>query len=156
MARSEKELRVGKIRAGTVIDHITPGRAFAVLKILGITGEEGDVVSALMNVPSKKHGKKDVIKVENRELTEKEVNKIALAAPNATISIIKNFRVSEKRRVQLPGVIHGIIKCSNPGCITNLEESIVPKFKVVDQHPLTLRCHYCERVTTEKEVIAQL
>jgi aspartate carbamoyltransferase regulatory subunit len=154
--KESEELRVRKIKAGTVIDHITSGRALTVLKILGINGQTSTVVSMLMNVPSEKYGKKDVIKVENRELTAKEVNKIALAAPNATINIVGNYKATEKRMVELPEFIEGVIKCSNPGCITNTPEPIVPKFKIISKTPVNLRCVYCERITGEKEFLEQL
>lgn len=151
----EKELRVSKIKTGTVIDHITSGKALAVLRILNITGQTGAIISVLMNVPSEMHGKKDVIKVENRKLTEEEVNKIALAAPNATINIIKDFKVTEKKSVELPEFIEGIIKCSNPGCITNTSEPVIPRFRIVSKTPVNLRCVYCERITGEKELLSQ-
>ena len=87
---STKELYVKKIRNGTVIDHILAGHALDVLKILGIHGGEGHIVSVAMNVVSKKQNKKDIVKVENRELKPSEVDKIALIAPSATISIIRD------------------------------------------------------------------
>ncbi|MBA7594850.1 Aspartate carbamoyltransferase regulatory chain [subsurface metagenome] len=155
MGKVEKELRVSKIKTGTVIDHITSGKALAVLRILNITGQTGAIISILMNVPSKMHGKKDVIKVENRKLTEEEVNKIALAAPNATINIIKDFKVTEKKSVELPEFVEGIIKCANPGCITNTSEPAIPRFRVVSKTPVNLRCVYCERITGEKELLSQ-
>ncbi|MEM2428402.1 MAG: aspartate carbamoyltransferase regulatory subunit, partial [Candidatus Bathyarchaeia archaeon] len=109
----EKELRVSKIEDGTVIDHITAGYALAVLRIIGLTGKEGNIISILMNVPSQKLGRKDIVKVENRELREDEVHKIALIAPNATINIIRNYEVVEKNKVKLPKIIKGVIKCAN-------------------------------------------
>jgi len=150
-----KELRVSKIANGTVIDHISPGKAWIVLRILGITERSDVVISFLMNVPSKKYGKKDVVKIENRELTEEELNKIALVAPDATINIIRNFEIVEKRRVELPEFIEGVVKCSNPGCITNASEPVVPKFRVVSKAPIALRCAYCERITGEEELLSQ-
>lgn len=155
MKGTEKELRVSKIANGTVIDHIAPGKAWAVLRILGITGRTDVVISFLMNVHSKKYGKKDVVKIENRELTEEEVNKIGLAAPNATINIVKDFKITKKRRVELPEFIEGIIKCSNPECITNTSEPTVPRFRMVSKSPVNLRCVYCERITKEEELLSQ-
>jgi len=111
---NESELRVQKIKDGTVIDHITQGNALNVLRILGITGKEGNIVSIVMNVPSRKLGKKDIVKIEGRELNPREVNMIALIAPKATINIIRDYQVIEKRKVKLPKVIKGIVKCINP------------------------------------------
>jgi aspartate carbamoyltransferase regulatory subunit len=79
------QLLVRRIRVGTVIDHIESGKAMLVLKALNITGKEGNVITVALNVPSSKHGKKDIIKVENRFLQTDETNKLALIAPHATI-----------------------------------------------------------------------
>ena len=88
---SATELRVSKIQNGTVIDHINGGYALDVVKILGITGREGRVMTIAVNVPSKRFGTKDVLKVEGRALNSREVNRIALVAPHATINIIRNY-----------------------------------------------------------------
>lgn len=141
----EQELKVKKIQNGTVIDHIKAGLGLEVLKILGIDSKFNGTVSYLMNTQSKKLGRKDVVKLENKELKPDDVNKIALISPNATINIIRDYEVVEKRNVELPSVINGIIKCSNPNCITNAEK-IITKFYVVKKEPLELKCHYCERV----------
>ena len=149
-------LRVAKIREGTVIDHITAGYALIVLKILGITGREGFVVSVAMNVPSKKLGRKDVVKIEGRELSPEEVNKIALVAPRATINIIRDYEVVEKHRVRLPRTIRNIVRCVNPACITNAREPVEPIFYVVSEEPLRLKCHYCGRIMEQHDVLAFL
>jgi len=152
----EQMLRVAKIREGTVIDHITAGYALIVLRILGITGREGHIVSVVMNVPSKKLGKKDIVKIEGRELSREEVDRIALVAPRATINIIRNYQVVEKHRVRLPDVIRNIIKCLNPACITNSREPVEPVFYVMSEEPLKLRCHYCGRIMERQDVLASL
>ena len=147
-----EELRVKPIKEGTVIDHIKPGKALKVLKILGITEEHGDIVSIVMNVPSQKLGKKDIIKLENVFLDRETVNKIALISPMATINIIKDYRVIEKYIVEPPEEVVGIVRCQNPRCITNSKEPITPKFRVISKEPITIRCHYCSRVMTEEEI----
>ena len=151
----QNELRVKKIKDGTVIDHIPAGKALAVLKILHITGREGYTISILMNVESKKYGKKDLIKIENRELKSREISTIALIAPKATINIVKNFKVVKKYNVDVPKQIFDVIRCSNPSCVTNGREPVAPKFKVVSTDPLLLKCMYCGRYTTEEDVIKQ-
>ncbi|KXB03819.1 aspartate carbamoyltransferase [candidate division MSBL1 archaeon SCGC-AAA261G05] len=155
MREPDRKLRVSKIESGTVIDHIPHGKAWAVLRILDIPGREDATVSILMNVSSEKHGRKDLIKVENRKLTKREVNEIALIASKATINIIEDYQVIEKRRVDLPEAIKGIVRCSNPDCITNASEPVESKFEVVNESPVTLRCSYCERVTGEEELLDQ-
>ena len=153
MAR--KTLRVSKIKEGTVIDHITGGHALDVIKILGIKGRAEGVVTVAMNVPSKRHGTKDVVKVEGRELNPKEVDKIALLAPHATINIIRDYKVAEKERVKLPKVIRGILKCANPACISNSSEPVQPTFYVEKEDPLRLRCHYCGYIMEKQDVLKQ-
>ena len=93
---SEMELRVSKIKDGTVIDHIRGGYALDVIKILGITGKEKRVITIAINVPSKRFGVKDIVKIEGRALNSQEVNRIALVAPHASINIIRNYKVVEK------------------------------------------------------------
>lgn len=151
----KEELRVSKIEAGTVIDHIPPGRALTVLEILGIDQETSETVSVLMNVPSGRYGEKDIVKIEGRELREDEVNKIGLVAPNATINVIEDYKVVEKRVVELPDVIEGVVDCSNPACITNTSEPATPEFWVVNKNPIRLRCSYCERITEEEALFKQ-
>ncbi len=152
---AEKTLRVSKIRNGTVIDHITNSHALDVVKILGITGRTGGVVTVAMNIPSKKLGAKDMVKVEGRELKSEEVDKIALLAPHATINIIRNYKAVEKQRVKLPSVIREIVKCANPACVSNSDEPIQPTFYVEHQEPLRLKCHYCGYIMEKQDVLKQ-
>lgn len=152
----KERLRVKKIEGGTVIDHIPSGRALTVLEILNIDQETDTTLSVLMNVPSGKFGKKDIVKMEGRELEEEELNKIALTAPDATINVIRDYEIVEKRKVRLPELIEGVIKCSNPECITNASEPVEPKFEVVSKNPVSLRCEYCERFTKEDDLLEQL
>ncbi len=140
-----KEMRVRPIKNGTVIDHITAGQALNVLKILGISGTTTAVVSVAMNVPSKAMGSKDIVKVEDRELEQEEVDRVSLIAPNATINIIRDFEVIEKYRVDLPERLEGVMKCDNPNCISNTSEPVISKF-TVNKKPVELRCIYCDHV----------
>jgi len=156
MSPERPTLRVAKIREGTVIDHISAGNALVVLRILGITGREGFIVSVAMNVPSKKLGRKDIVKIEGRELSREEVDKIALIAPRATINIIRDYKVVRKHRVRLPKVIKNIVRCINPACITNEREPVEPKFYVVSEEPLRLKCHYCGRIMEWPDILASL
>jgi len=151
----EVTLRVSKIKNGTVIDHITSGYALDVVKILGITGRSGNIVTIAMNVPSKRMGKKDIVKIEGRELKAEEVDKIALIAPNATINIIRDYKVVEKKRVQLPKVIKNIVRCANPACISNSNEPVQPIFYVESHEPLYLKCHYCGYLMEREEILKQ-
>ena len=147
-----KELKITPIKNGTVIDHITAGCAIKVLHILKIPTFTSSVVSVAMNVTGKM-GKKDIVKVENRELDPHELDKLALIAPNATINIIREFEVVKKHKVELPSEIVGIAKCPNPTCVSNSREPVQSRFHVVGKDPPRIRCYYCER---EPEDIADL
>jgi aspartate carbamoyltransferase regulatory subunit len=155
MSKKETTLRVSKIKNGTVIDHIIGGHALDVVKILGITGHRSGVVSIAMNVPSKRLGIKDIVKVEGRKLDASEVDKIALLAPHATINIVKDYKVIEKKRVKLPEAVSGVVKCDNPACISNSSEPVQSKFYIEKEEPLRLKCHYCGHVMEKKDILTQ-
>ena len=140
-----RELRVTPIKNGTVIDHIPAGMALKVLKILGIGESVPSTVTVAMHVPSKAMGWKDIVKVEDRELSSREVDKIALIAPRATVNVIRNYNVAEKHVVKLPDRAVGILRCANPNCITNLREPVETEFSVKDGEPPRVRCRYCDR-----------
>ena len=142
----ESELLVRRIREGTVIDHIDSGKGLRVLDALGINNGNGSLITIALNVPSGKFRKKDIIKVENRFLKDDDTNKLAVIAPSATINMIKNYKLVEKRRVALPNQIERIFKCMNPGCITNSQEYIESVMEVVDKQGRVLRCRYCTRI----------
>ena len=148
---------MSKIAEGTVIDHIDAGRALYVLRILGLTGSEGLTIAIVMNVPSQKLGKKDIVKVEGVTLRGDQVSKIALIAPSATINIIKNYEVVEKVKVAVPTMIEGLLKCVNPNCITNqANEPVKSRFRVISVRPLRLYCEYCGAELNHEDVVAQL
>lgn len=151
----KKMLYVAKIKDGTVIDHITAGQAMNVAKILNITDRYNGVVTIAMNVASKKLGKKDMVKIEGRELNPEEVDKIALVAPHACINIIRNYEVIEKKEVKLPSIVKGIIKCANPACVSNSNEPVQPKFYVESEEPLSVKCHYCGYIMGKQDILKQ-
>jgi aspartate carbamoyltransferase regulatory subunit len=134
-------LLISPIENGTVIDHITGGEALNVLKIIGITGATPESISVATNVKSGKVGKKDIVKIVNRELRKEEVDRIALIAPKASINIIRNYEVFEKKGVETPRLLIGVVRCPNPGCISNTNEPIQSRFEVL---PEGLHCLYCD------------
>jgi aspartate carbamoyltransferase regulatory subunit len=139
----DEKLRVSKIRSGTVIDHITGGQALNVLAILGIDGTRGETVSVGMNVPSDRLGRKDIVKVEGRELSQNEVDVLSLIAPAATINIVRDFDVVDKARVERPESVDGVLECPNRNCVTTENEPIETHFEVLDEG---VRCAYCETI----------
>lgn len=143
MTDDDRQLRVSKIRQGTVIDHVPGGQALNVLAILGIDGSAGETVSIGMNVPSDRLGEKDILKVEGRELSQHEVDALSLVAPAATINIVREFDVVEKSRVEPPDQVVDVLACPNPNCITMESEPIATRFDVREDG---VRCTYCETI----------
>lgn len=142
----QSELMVRRIKEGTVIDHIDEGKGLQVLNALRIDGKDGSLITIALNVPSGKFKKKDIIKVENKFLKDDDTNKIAVIAPKATINMIKDYKLVEKRRVSLPNEIDKIFRCSNPDCITNSAEHIESIMDVIDKEGTVLKCRYCSRI----------
>ncbi len=141
-----RELKITPIKNGTVIDHIGNGLALEVLRIIGVEDLDKDsTVSVAIHVRSGKLGWKDIVKVEGVELSPRKVNAIALIAPTATISIIRDYKVLEKRVVDLPPKIVGVLRCPNSNCISNQPEPIESEFEVVERRPVLLKCTFCER-----------
>jgi aspartate carbamoyltransferase regulatory subunit len=146
MSDTDRELRVSKIQNGTVIDHIAGGQALNVLAILGIDGTSGEEVSVGMNVPSDRLGRKDIVKVEGRELSQNEVDVLSLIAPAATINIVRDYDVVEKHRVERPSEVVGVLSCPNHNCITTESEPVASRFEVLDEG---VRCVYCDTIIRE-------
>ncbi len=147
----DQVLKVQKIRNGIVIDHIPCGMALKVLKILGIQGDIGSTVTVAMHVKSKM-GWKDIVKIEDRFLDDRELDKIALIAPTATVNVIQDYKVVKKHKVRIPEKIKGIVRCINPRCITNQKEPVEPEFYLVSRDPIVIKCKYCGRVMTAEEI----
>jgi aspartate carbamoyltransferase regulatory subunit len=139
-----KKLEVSAIEEGTVIDQIASKSTFKVANILNIQGVD-QVVLVGVNLSSKKLGKKGIIKIGGKILTQEEVNKIALIAPDATVNIIEDSELVRKFKVALPDSIEGIVKCFNPNCVSN-HQKIQSRFHVINKNPIKIRCHYCERL----------
>ena len=141
-----KELKISAIQNGTVIDHITAGMALKVLHILGLDVKAPEsTVSVIMHVPSRAHGFKDIVKIEDRELKKRELNRIALLSPHATINIIREGEVAEKHHVRPPREVVDLSSCENVNCITNSNEPVSTRFKVIRKEPTVLKCVYCGR-----------
>ena len=141
---SQKYMKVEKIEHGTVIDHILPSKAFDVLRVLGLSKDKS--MSLLDNSHSKTGVFKDILKVENVELSAEEANLVALVSPEATINIIVDRKVVRKFNAQAPSVVRGILKCSNPNCISNQNEPITSEFKLhTEDGGHGYVCTYCER-----------
>jgi aspartate carbamoyltransferase regulatory subunit len=140
--------KIGIIKNGVVIDHIDAGKAIGIYKALNLSKIDTFIVIA-KHLDSEKHGKKDLIKIENKTLTDDDLNKISIISENATINIIENNSVIKKWTVRMPSMIERIIICSNPNCITNIEP-IETKFEVLDKNKF--RCSYCEKIQNKTQI----
>jgi len=147
----KKELNISAIEEGTVIDHIPSDATFKVADILDLKNTKG-IISVAANLSSKIMGKKGIIKIEGKYLTQEEADKIAIIAPEATVNMIKDYEVTKKSKVSLPKTLNRIIKCSNPICITNKEKENT-LFYVLGKFPLKVKCHYCERQMGRDDIV---
>ena len=140
-----KTLSVSAIKNGTVIDHIAPPQALRLIRLLRLLDSKNKVTVGL-NLPSKHIGRKDLIKIENRVLTNIEANEIVVFAPQATINIIEDFEVIKKMTTHLPESMASVFICPNPTCITHCEP--IESFFYIDEQgrQIKLTCRYCEKV----------
>jgi aspartate carbamoyltransferase regulatory subunit len=156
MSKDKSELKIKAIENGTVIDHITANKALHILNVLGLPDADTQNVTIAMNVSSSEIGRKDILKIENREPDHRELNQVALIAPKATINIIRDYEPVKKDKILLPEKITSILKCTNPKCITNYEnEPITPIFNVIEKNPPVVRCHYCEKLIKTEDIEKQ-
>ena len=146
----DKRLSVSAIKNGTVIDHIPAEVLFKVVSILKLDRLE-NMITIGNSLESDKLGKKGIIKLSEVFFQDNEINKIAMVAPCAKLNIIRNYEVADKKVVQIPDEIVGIVKCVNPKCITNNEE-VTTRFEVVSKSEVKLKCHYCEKITDQDNI----
>ncbi len=148
---SHKELVVSALENGTVLDHIPAEKIYTALEILNLKAIENRITLGI-NLSSKLFGKKGIIKIEDKFFEDEELNKLALIAPQATVNIIRDFKVVEKKKLVMPEEVHGICKCRNPKCVTN-HQPIKTWFKTINNgNEISLLCHYCEKLTDSKHI----
>ncbi|MDD2476494.1 MAG: aspartate carbamoyltransferase regulatory subunit [Dysgonamonadaceae bacterium] len=146
-----KELQVAALESGTAIDHIPSDQLFKVVGLLRLQDLKNRITIG-NNLGSRKMGTKGIIKISDKFFEEDEINRIALVAPKVKLNIIKNYEVVEKKRVTLPNIVIGIVKCNNPKCITN-NEPMKTRFDVIDKDKVILQCHYCEIKINKEDII---
>jgi len=137
---NKKERLVAAIEQGTVIDHIPAEKTFQVANLLGLFDLKTPVTIGV-NYHSQKVGNKGIIKVSDKFFTNDEISRLSVVAPNVILNIIHDYEVVEKKTVETPSEIQGIVRCNNPKCITN-NEPMKTLFHVKDG---VLTCHYCEK-----------
>jgi aspartate carbamoyltransferase regulatory subunit len=137
---NKKERLVAAIEHGTVIDHIPAEKTYQVASLLGLFDIKTPVTIGI-NYPSQKVGNKGIIKVSDKFFTDDEISRLSVVAPKVILSIIRDYEVVEKKTVETPDEIIGIVRCNNPKCITN-NEPMETHFHVAEG---VLTCHYCEK-----------
>ncbi len=135
----KKFIKIEPVQNGTTIDHIKAGKAIDILKILKFPTDVN--MGIAMNVPSKRYGKKDIIFVEGLELSEKDIAKITLISPNATLNIIREGKIIKKINLSVPERFEGVLMCPNHACISN-HENIPSSFVKLSEEEL--QCFYCD------------
>ena len=140
---NKTERQVAAIKNGTVIDHIPADKTYQVVSLLQLQNLDTPVTIGY-NYPSKKIGRKGIIKVSDKFFTDEEISRLSVVAPNVVLNVIKEYEVVEKKPVVTPDELRGIVKCNNPKCITN-NEPMQTVFNVVDKVHGILKCHYCDK-----------
>ena len=138
----KKEMLVSAIENGTVIDHIPAEKTYQVGDLLGLKDSTTPVTIGY-NLPSQKIVKKGIIKITNRFFSDEEISRLSVVAPKIVLNIIKDYEVVEKKTVETPDELRGIVKCNNPKCITN-NEPMSTIFHTTGEDKQILRCHYCD------------
>ena len=139
-------LKVNSINCGIVIDHISAGKGMKIFEKLKLAEADFPVV-LLINVPSSKYGKKDIIKIENK--IDVDLTMLGLIDPSLTVNIIENDAIVKKMNVSIPGEVQGLFKCKNPRCVSNFDDYVTPKFKLAHRNgKIRYRCSYCEELTS--------
>ena len=149
--KNKQALLVAALENGTVIDHIPADKLFTVVSLLRVDKIDSKVTIG-HNLQSEKLGKKGIIKIANKFFDNDEINRISLVAPHVRLNNIKDYEVVEKREVDMPEQLLGIVKCANPKCITN-HEPMTTFFHVLNKEQCIIKCHYCEKEQTKEDIV---
>lgn len=134
-------MKIDSIKNGLVIDHITAGKAMQIYNLLRLDSLDCRV-ALITNVSSRKMGKKDIIKIDDDIIVDTDI--LGYVDPGATVNVIKDEVIVEKKNLELPGVLTDVIRCKNPRCITSTEQELPHIFKLTDKENRVYRCLYCE------------
>lgn len=148
---TRKELVVSALENGTVLDHIPAENVYKALDLLNLRGVESQITIGI-NLTSKIHGKKGIIKIADKFFEDEDLNKLALVAPKATVNVIRDFKVVEKKTLEMPEHVIGIARCKNPKCVTNHQPVKTRFTTVANGNDISLKCHYCEKITGIKHI----
>ena len=144
----ERSLKIDIIENGIVIDHIKAGNSVKIYNYLNLADLDC-VVAIIQNVKSKRHGYKDLIKIENN--LDIDLEALGYLDPSVTINIIKDGVITEKKMLVLPKRIKNIVKCKNPRCISSIEQELDHVFELSDETHEIYRCVYCQQEVAKEE-----
>ena len=134
-------MNIDSIVNGIVIDHITAGKGMEIYNLLNL-GKLPCMVALINNASSVKMGRKDIIKID--AAIELDTDVLGFVDPGVTVSIISDGETVEKKKLDLPLELEGVLRCKNPRCITSTEQELAPVFKLTDKSKREYRCIYCE------------
>lgn len=134
-------MTIDSIKNGVVIDHIKAGKSMELYRFLNLESLDSQV-AIIKNAPSKKMGRKDIIKIDGK--IEPDLDILGYIDPDITVNIIKDGALAEKKHLELPERISNVIKCKNPRCITSTEQEVKHVFRLADRNKREYRCIYCE------------
>ncbi|MBQ3052951.1 MAG: aspartate carbamoyltransferase regulatory subunit [Clostridia bacterium] len=134
-------MKVDSIKNGIVIDHITAGKGMEIYSLLGLDQLECSV-ALIRNVPSRKMGKKDIIKIDADIVIDTAI--LGFVDPDITVNIIKDNKIIDKKTIELPEKLVDVLKCKNPRCISMTEQELSHIFTLADRENRVYRCLYCE------------
>lgn len=134
-------MNIDSIKNGIVIDHITAGKSLEIYNLLNLEALSCPV-ALIKNVQSKKMDKKDIIKIDGDFNIDTDL--LGFVDPNATVNIIKDGIICEKKTLSLPEVLVNVIECKNPRCIVSTEQELLNIFNLTDREKGIYRCAYCE------------
>ncbi len=149
----QDDIRLTPISNGTVLDHLPAGTALKIIEVLCIKNPIQSVTIAI-NTESKRLGRKDLVFIEGRELSEKEYEKLGLIAKGATVNIVRNSKVEKKTMLAFTKEATGLFECLNPKCITTIEE-LPSKFDLREK-PFRAKCLYCGKSMNEEDVLKSI
>lgn len=141
-------LEITSLENGVVIDHIKAGNGLKIFELLALENLN-DEIAVILNAKSKELGRKDIIKIQNYRNIN--LDAVAIIDPAATINIIKNDEVIEKKTIELPEEIEGILNCQNPKCISTSERNVTSKFTLINKEEKIYKCSYCSHIYDMEE-----
>ena len=134
-------MNIDGVKTGIVLDHIKAGKSMMIYQLLHLDKID-NTVAIIQNATSAKHGRKDIIKID--QLIDLDFDVLGYIDSNITVNIVKDGKLVDKKHLELPEKLDDVIFCKNPRCITSVEQEIVHSFRLTDRENKIYRCVYCD------------